>query len=192
MSRPFPYSAYQNLLRTLYALRRRQTAARILYGVGVTLCCALGCFFVLLLLETAVYLSPAVKLAAEGAAGLVLLGLAAVYCVRPLFLPPSPEDVALQVEHAFGGLQQRLISALQLWGHCRDTDYSPRMVEAAVIQADETLANLNLDPLVARTPPLRMAALCGAFGLAILLAALAPFLITKFLSRKNTEQRKGT
>ena len=170
MSRPFPYSAYQNLLRTLYALRRRQTAARILYGVGVTLCCALGCFFVLLLLETAVYLSPAVKLAAEGAAGLVLLGLAAVYCVRPLFLPPSPEDVALQVEHAFGGLQQRLISALQLWGHCRDTDYSPRMVEAAVIQADETLANLNLDPLVARTPPLRMAALCGAFGLAILLA----------------------
>ena len=30
------------------------------------------------------------------------------------------------------------------------------------------------------------------FGLAILLAASAPFLITKFLSRKNTEQRKGT
>ncbi len=170
MSRPIANSAYQNLLRRLYALRRRQTAARILYGAGLTLCCALAGFFVLLLLETALYLLPAVKLAAEGVAGLVLVGLAASYCVRPLFLPPSPEDVALQVEHAFGGLQQRLISALQLWGSHRDTDYSSPMVEAAVIQADETLARLNLDLLVARTPPLRMAALCGALGLAILLA----------------------
>ena len=170
MARPSADTAYQSLLCTLSGLRRRQTAARILYGAGATLCCALGCFFVLLLLETALYLSPAVKLAAAGAAGLALLGLAVAYCFRPLFLPPSMEDVALQVERAFGGLQQRLISALQLPGHYSRADFSPGMIEASVVQADETLANLNLDPLVPRTPPLRMAALCGALGMAILLA----------------------
>ncbi len=170
MSRPFANSAHRNLLRRLFALRRRQIAARSLYGVGLTLCCGLGCFLILLLLETGLYLSPAVKLAAEGAVALVLGGLAVLYCFRPLLFPPSPEDVALEVEHAFGGLQQRLISAMQLWGPGRDTDYSSRMVEAAVIQADETLAKLNLNPLVARTQPLRMAALCGALGLVILVA----------------------
>ena len=163
-------AAYRNLLRRLYALRKRQIAARVMYGAGLTLCCALGCFFVLLLLETALYLPPAVKVAVVGVAGLVLGVLAVLYCFRPLFLPPSLEDVALQVEHAFGGLHQRLISALQLWSPERRADHSARMVDAAVIQADEALARLNLDPLVARIQPLRMAVLCGAFGIAILVA----------------------
>ena len=163
-------AAYRNLLRRLYALRKRQIAARVLYGAGLTLCCALGCFFVLLLLETALYLTPAVKVAVVGVVGLFLAFLAVLYCFRPLLLPPSPEDVALQVEHAFGGLHQRLISALQLWSPERRVDHSARLVDAAVIQADEALARLNLDPLVARIQPLRTAVLCGALGIAILVA----------------------
>ncbi len=177
-------AAYRNLLRRLYALRKRQISARVLYGAGLTLCCALGCAFVLLLIETALYLPPAVKVAVVGVVGLVLAVLAVFYCFRPLFLPPSPEDVALQVEHAFGGLHQRLISALQLWSPERRVDHSARMVGAAVIQADEALARLNLDPLVARIQPLRMAVLCGALGIAILVAfAILPGPLTAAAGR---------
>lgn len=154
----------------LTALRKRQVAARSLYGACLTLCCALSCIVVLLFLETVLYLSPAVKVTVEGAAALAVVGLAVLYCLRPFFLPPSPEDVALQVERAFGGLQQRLISALQLRGPGKDADYSSPMVDAAVIQAEEVLAELNLDPLVPRAQPLRAAALCGALGLVILVA----------------------
>ncbi len=177
-------AAYRNLLRRLYALRKRQIAARVLYGAGLTLCCALGCFFVLLLLETALYLPPTVKVVVVGVIGLVLAFLAVLYCFRPLLLPPSPEDVALQVERAFGGLHQRLISALQLWTTERHVDHSARMVDAAVIQADEALASLNLDPLVARVQPLRMAVLCGALGVAILVAfAILPGPLTAAAGR---------
>ncbi|MCE2438253.1 MAG: hypothetical protein J4F39_02385 [Candidatus Latescibacteria bacterium] len=161
---------YRNLLRRLITLRKRQVAARSLYGAGLTLGCALSCFVVLLYLETVLYLSPAVKVAVEGAAALSVTGLAVWYCFRPFFLSPSPEDVALQVEQAFGGLQQRLISALQLRGRGKDAGYSTPLVNAAVVQANEVLAELNLDPLVPRAQALRTAALCGALGLAILVA----------------------
>lgn len=176
--------AYLNLLGRLNALRKRQVAARSLYGAGLALCTALSCFVVLLLLETVLYLSPAVKVTVEASAALVVAGLGVLYCLRPIYLPPSPEAVALQVEHAFGGLQQRLISALQLRGADKDADYSSPMVDAAVIQADEALAKLNLEPLVARTQPLRMAALCGALGLVILVAfAILPGPLTAAAGR---------
>ena len=176
--------AYLNLLGRLNALRKRQVAARSLYGAGLALCTALSCSVVLLLLETVLYLSPAVKVAVEASAAIVVAWIGVMYCLRPLFLPPSPEAVALQVEHAFGGLQQHLISALQLRGTNRDADYSSPMVDAAVIQADEVLAKLNLEPLVARTQSVRMAALCGALGLAILVAfAILPGPLTAAAGR---------
>lgn len=179
--------AYRSLSGRLTALRKRQVAARSLYGAGLTLCCALSCFLVLLLLESALYLSPAVKVAVEGAAALAVACLAVVYCIRPIFILPSPEDVALQVEHAYGGLQQRLISALQLRCPDEHADYSSPMVDAAVIQADEVLAKLNLDPLVPRSRPLRAAAVCGALGLVILAAfAILPGPLTAAAGRLAT------
>ncbi|MDE3001219.1 MAG: hypothetical protein OXU79_19250 [Gemmatimonadota bacterium] len=179
--------AYRNLTGRLTALRKRQVAARSLYGAALALCCALSCFFVLLILETALYLSPSVKVAVEGAAALAVAFLAAMYCIRPFFNPPLPEDVALQVEHAFGGLQQRLISALQLRSPHKDVNYSSPMVDAAVIQADEVLAKLNLDPLVPRSRPQRAAALCGALGLVILVAfAILPGPLTAAAGRLAT------
>lgn len=179
--------AYRSLSGTLTALRKRQVAARSLYGAGLTLCCALSCFIVLLLLESALYLSPAVKVAVVGASALAVAFLAVLYCLRPIFNLPSTQDVALQVENAFGGLQQRLISALQLRCPDKIASYSSPMVEAAMIQADEVLAKLNLDPLVPRTKPLRAAALCGALGLVILVAfAILPGPLTAAAFRLAT------
>ncbi len=167
--------AYQDLVRRLHKLRRKETAARCLFGLGLTLACGLGAGLVLLLLETGFYLRPAVKLFLEAAIGFGLIGLLLRTCLYPLFFPPPLEALALRVERHFGGLQQRLISALQLWGAKEKNagSVSPQMVEATVEQAAGTAAGLHLEALVNRSRPLRTAGLCvglallalGAFGL---------------------------
>ena len=170
MSSTSAHTAYQDLLQRLRRLRRKHTAARCLTGLCLTLACGLGTGLVLLLFEAGIYLSPTAKLLLEAVASLGLIGLLARFCLYPLLAPPPLEEVALCVERHFGGLKQRLISALQLWRD-RERDNqgaSPHLIAAAVVQATQIAADLDLDATVDRARPLRMAGLCGGMALLVL------------------------
>jgi hypothetical protein len=114
------------------------------------------------------YLSPETKLAASGAVALATGAILLRFCLLRLLRPPSLENVALQLEARFGGLQQRLISALQLYGDGQtDEGVSRQLVDAAVIQAGREGATLDFDVLIDRAALHRVAALCAALVLAM-------------------------
>jgi len=101
-------------------------------------------------LEALLYLSPAAKtlalVALLLAAGVGLLGL----CVLPLVRRVSLEGLALEVEAHYGGLQQILISAVQL--HARlargETVGSEELAQAALSLAGERSDELDFTAVV--------------------------------------------
>ncbi|MDP6038722.1 MAG: hypothetical protein QGG64_09240, partial [Candidatus Latescibacteria bacterium] len=101
-------------MRKLTQLRTRKTIIQALTGVGIALIFTLGAGLCLVVLEVAFYMSPTLKIVLESLCVIGLLTILLRFCILPFANPPSLDRVALSVEHHFGGLQQQLISALQL------------------------------------------------------------------------------
>ena len=165
MAQRTPETSYQHLVLKLQQFRRRRTILSVTAGLLTLLTIGLGGTLALLLLETALYLTPATKLFLVGLLGAGLLALFVRFCALPLFVPPSLPQIALQVEAHHGGLQQQLISALQLWQNRMDAQHSSGLINAAVVQAAHALDNLDLHSLLDPRRPMRLAALCAGIGL---------------------------
>ncbi len=153
-------AAYQAIVDRLRQLRREEIVCQILTGASVFTASVTAWVLLLLFLEAGFTFRPAVKILLEAAGGLALLGLAGWKVLYPLLSPPGLEAVALRVENHFGGLEQRLISVLQLWKRRGETkgQTSTALIEAACLQAAELLEPVDLRPLVNRSRPLRAAA----------------------------------
>ncbi len=159
-------AAYQGLVHRLRRLRRRLAVSEALVGLGLVMILGLGAGLLLIPLEVVLYLSPSTKLAISGGVALGMGGILARFCLYGLFVPPSLETLALQLEERFGGLQQLLISALQLWqGRQTAAGVSRELVGAAVIQAGRESAGYDFDVLIDRVALRRVAGLCVSLGL---------------------------
>ena len=168
-------SAYQKLTHRLAKLRVLIAANRVLTGVGIALAFVLGAGLVLIALESIFYMRPIPKLILEGACALGVAFLIGYFCVMPIVRPPSLDEIALRVERHFGGLQQHLINALQLWRQRERDGHATALVDAAIIQAEEATHHLAYETLIDRKPPIRAA--MAAIALAVvglLLHALWP------------------
>ena len=178
-------AAYRELVRRLRKLRRRLAASEALVGLGLAVALGLGAAVLLIPLEVVLYLSPATKLAASGAVVLGTGGILVRFCLRRLLFPPSLNALALRLEERLGGLQQRLISALQLWeGRQATPGVSRQLVGAAVIQAGRESAAHDFDVLIDRVALRRVAGLCVGLGLLVVAtAALWPQAVVGAMGR---------
>ncbi len=151
------HSAHQKLTHRLARLRTLLTANRALTGVGLALVFILSAGIALVILESVFYLRPILKIVLESLCTLCLLYLIARFCVLPFIRPPSLDQIALRVEQHFGGLQQHLISALQLWRQRNREEHATALVDAAIIQAERATQHLPYETLINRKPPIRAA-----------------------------------
>ena len=186
-------SAHQKLAQRLTRLRALIAAHRVLTGMGIALAFVLGAGLVLIALESIFYLRPILKLILEGACALCVAFLIGYFCVMPIVKPPRLDEIALRVERHFGGLQQHLINALQLWRH-RDRDgHATALVDAAIIQAEEATQHLAFETLIDRKPPIRAAMAAIALAVvALLLHALWPTALAGAAQRLATPQTHYT
>ncbi len=161
-----PQSAHQKLTRRLAKLRALLSANRALTGVGVALAFALGAGLALVSLESIFYMRPILKIILEGLCAIWILFLLGHFCIVPWIKPPSLDEIALRVERHFGGLQQHLISALQLWRERQHEGHATALVDAAIIQAERAARHLAFETLINRKPPIRAAT--AAVALAVL------------------------
>ncbi len=164
-------AAYKGLIERLRLLRRRETVFQVLTGLCVLVAFGVALTLLLILLEAVFYLGPATKLLLEVGGGVALLGLTGRLVLYPLFSPPTLEALALRVESHFGGLEQRLISVLQLWKGKASAFHSTELIEAAAIQTEKVSEGMDLSELVDRSRPFRAA----IFFAAMLLLALGAF-----------------
>lgn len=140
-----------DILRGLAAVRRRIRTAYLLHGLGSTLLWLVAVALFLFGADYFLVLPPAVRLVLLGA-GLALVA-AAVWrrVLFPLSVRITDDDVALCVEQAHPGLQEKVISAVQL---SRRTDpdslriHSGAMVEATAREAVEAMREVRLGPVV--------------------------------------------
>ncbi len=151
------HSAHQKLTHRLARLRTLLAANRALTGVGLALVFILSAGIALVILESVFYLRPILKIVLESLCTLCLLYLIARFCVLPFIRPPSLDRIALRVEQHFGGLQQHLISALQLWRQRNREEHTTALVDAAIIQAERATQHLPYETLIDRKPPIRAA-----------------------------------
>ncbi len=151
------HSAHQKLTHRLARLRTLLAANRALTGVGLALVFILSAGIALVILESVFYLRPILKIVLECLCTLCLLYLIARFCVLPFIRPPSLDQIALRVEQHFGGLQQHLISALQLWRQRNREEHATALVDAAIIQAERATQHLPYETLINRKPPIRAA-----------------------------------
>ena len=151
------HSAHQKLTHRLARLRTLLAANRALTGVGLALVFILSAGIALVILESVFYLRPILKIVLESLCTLCLLYLIARFCVLPFIRPPSLDRIALRVEQHFGGLQQHLISALQLWRQRNREEHATALVDAAIIQAERATQHLPYETLINRKPPIRAA-----------------------------------
>ena len=151
------HSAHQKLTHRLARLRTLLAANRALTGVGLALVFILSAGIALVILESVFYLRPILKIVLESLCTLCLLYLIARFCVLPFIRPPSLDQIALRVEQHFGGLQQHLISALQLWRQRNREEHATALVDAAIIQAERATQHLPYETLIDRKPPIRAA-----------------------------------
>ena len=151
------HSAHQKLTHRLARLRTLLAANRALTGVGLALVFILSAGIALVILESVFYLRPILKIVLESLCTLCLLYLIARFCVLPFIRPPSLDRIALRVEQHFGGLQQHLISALQLWRQRNREEHATALVDAAIIQAERATQHLPYETLIDRKPPIRAA-----------------------------------
>jgi len=168
-------NAYENLADRLKAFRIHYVGSRVLFGLLLSLTVLGDLGLLVLILEILFYLPPQTKLVLILLSALVSVFLLGRYCFWPILGIPTLEKLALVVESRTEGMQQALISALQLWQQRSEGNhpYSSSMIEAAVVQANRKTTDLNLNELVDHGPTLRMAAL---FTLTILCAS-ASFLM---------------
>ena len=151
------HSAHQKLTHRLARLRTLLAANRALTGVGLALVFILSAGIALVILESIFYLRPILKIVLESLCVLCLLYLLVRFCVMPFIRPPSLDQIALRVEQHFGGLQQHLINALQLWRQRDREEHATALVDAAIIQAERATQHLPYETLINRKPPIRAA-----------------------------------
>ena len=163
-------SAHHQLTQKLSRLRTLLAVNRALIGLGLAFVFLLSAGLCLLILEAIFYLSPILKISLEILSILSLLFIIGYFCVLPFAKPSSLEDLALRVENHFGGLQQQLISALQLWQQRDREGHSSALVDAAIVQAHDATERLAFEKLIDRKLTTRAAAT------AIVLALLGLFL----------------
>lgn len=141
-------NAYQNLIQRLNKLRTHQTRNQVLFGIALSCAVLLGAGFLLVIVETTLYLSPTAKVvlltSLVGGIAYILVR----YAVSPVLSPPSLENLALQIEKHFGGLQQQLISALQLWQEKDAPNQSQALIQAAIERADKDTAHLHFEKVI--------------------------------------------
>jgi len=154
-------------------LRRRWVAVEALTGLCVTAAATIGCALSLLGLEAVFYLSPAAKLILEAAAALLCLGVFAFQVIRPIVAPLSPESLARIVERTFGGLNQQLVTALQLSNASTSAGISQELADAAIAQANQVASGLDLRALPDRRPLRQWGMACGT----LLVLAASPFMV---------------
>ena len=142
------------LVNRLKLLRRSYIKNKTIQGILILLSFALGLGFVGLWLNSVFVFPVAARIVYLGMAGLLLVISFSYFCLRPIFHPPSLEDVALKVEEKFPELENRLIAALQLSKKLKRNPegYSTDMIMAVINQADSTSAGLNLKEIVNKTP----------------------------------------
>ena len=160
-----PQSAHQKLVRRLTQLRTQQMIYHALTGVGIALIFTLSAGLCLVVLESAFYMKPALKIVLESFCVTGLLIILLRFCFFPFARPPALDTMALSVERHFGGLQQQLISALQLWKQREQQTHSSALVDAAVIQAEQATAHLAFETLIDRKRPIRWASWAIAIAL---------------------------
>lgn len=141
-------TAYQNLVQRLNQLRTKHTRNTICFGIALSCAIALGLGWLLVVLETSFYFSPTTKILLELLLVLGTLTLLIRYAISPLLSPPSLETLALQLEKHFGGLQQQLISALQLWKEKDHPNQSQALIQAAVERAHQDTSHLNFEQII--------------------------------------------
>jgi len=141
-------------------VRIRLTRNSVFFGLAVSCTVALGFGLFLLAAEATLYLSPPVKILLEVLfVGAVLYPLIR-YAIVPVMRPPHIETVALKLEQHFGGLQQQLISALQLWAEKDHANQSRPLIEAAIERANQETAALNFEEIINRRRTRRFALIC--------------------------------
>ncbi|MBT3603903.1 MAG: DUF4175 family protein [Candidatus Latescibacteria bacterium] len=143
-------TAYQNLVQRLNLVRTKNTRNIVLFGIALSWAMALGLGWLLVILEASFYFSPTSKILLELLIVLGTLYLLIRYAIFPLLSPPSLETLALQLEKHFGGLQQQLISALQLWVEKDQPNQSKALIEAAIEHANQDTSHLNFDQIINR------------------------------------------
>ncbi len=142
------------LVNRLKLLRRSYIKNKTIQGILILLSFALGLGFLGLWANSIFVFPVAARIVYLGMAGLLLVISFSYFCLRPIFHPPSLEDVALKVEEKFPELENRLIAALQLSKKLKRNPegYSTDMIMAVINQADSTSAGLNLKEIVNKTP----------------------------------------
>ncbi|MCK4223668.1 MAG: hypothetical protein KAX39_00715 [candidate division Zixibacteria bacterium] len=142
------------LVNRLKLLRRSYIKNRTIQGILILLSFALGSGFLGLWANSIFVFPVAARIVYLGMAGLLLVISFSYFCLRPIFHPPSLEDVALKVEEKFPELENRLIAALQLSKKLKRNPegYSTDMIMAVIQQADSASGRLNLKEIVNKTP----------------------------------------
>lgn len=164
-------SAYRGLIDRLEQLSRREAAFSALRGLGLLVGAILPALLALTLLETALYLSPTVKLTTI----VVLLFALAIglgwRVLIPLLGPRPPRAIATHVETHFGGLHQALSNAVEL-GQADEPGGSRALAEAAVRAGARQAEAIDLRAAVPTEPVLST---WRASGIAVLLCAAVAF-----------------
>ena len=141
------------LVNRLKLLRHSYIKNRVIQGILIFLSFALGLGF-LGLWTNSIFVFPVLaRVAYLGMTALLLVISFSYFCLRPIFHPPSLQDIALRVEAKFPEFHNRLIAALQLSRNLRENPegYSTDMILAVIQQADLTSARLNLKKIIDKT-----------------------------------------
>ena len=162
------------LVNRLKLLRRSYIKNRTIQGILMLLSFALGLGFLGLWLNSIFVFPVAARVTYLGTSGLLLVILFSYFCLRPIFYPPSLEDVALKVEAKFSELENRLIAALQLAKNLEKNPegYSTDMILAVIKQADSVSARLNLKEIINKTPIKKMSRVAAGVAVFSLIFAL--------------------
>jgi len=167
-----PPGAYSRTIEQIQDLVRRNTARWrrliVLEGVGLSVAAVLGYFWLVVLLDTTLRLPVIGRLLAGLGLVACLVGLGIWLTRRWGALQLGEDQVALAIErNTPGGVQNRLINALQIG---RDTRYTDHAVGQAVVQDNwRELGAVQLEQARAMRPAMLR---IGLAALAVLVGAI--------------------
>lgn len=148
---------HRGLIDRLGRLSRREAVFGALRGLGQLVGGILPALLALTLVESALYLSPSIKLAATV---IFILGLGIGIGWRvlmPLLRPRPPQAIARQIETHFethsGGLHQAISNAVEL-GNATRPDGSRALAEAAVFAGAAQAESIDIQAAVPTGPVL--------------------------------------
>lgn len=152
----------------LVRLRARLTRQVLCHGLGTVVAVAAGWLVFAFLADWLLHVPGPVRLVHT----LVLVALPLFFLRRELLgrlrRIPDRTGLALLVERAHPGLKQLLVSAVQLDPSAADDETRP-LIEHVVADAEQTVENIDLDPVIdSRGPRQRL-----ALGVLVSLAAFA-------------------